>query len=231
MHEIPNLLFVDDDRAFSPLVCEYLSEKGFRTTLCHSGEAGLSTFKNSRFDLCLLDVKMPFKDGFALAEEIRRIDPEMPVIFLTGETEKEKRIKGLSLGADDYVTKPFSMEELRLRILAVLRRTGMRSFQKPEQTAYPLGRYLFKASARELVLGDAIIKMSAIETKLLQYFCEADHGIINRNTALFRVWGDDEQLRGRSLNVYVSKLRHYLKDDPAIEILNIHGEGYQIVVK
>ena len=232
MNDHPHLLFVDDDRAFSPLVCEYLTEKGFQTTLCHSGVDGVDTFKNGRFDLCILDVKMPFKDGFAVAKEIRDRDPDVPFIFLTGEAEKEKRIKGLQLGADDYVTKPFSLEELYLRIQAVLRRVGgSRAAPKTEPVDYRIGRYHFSTAARELRLDDKVTKLSAIETKLLKYFCDAQQGIIDRDTALRRVWGDDDQLRGRSLNVYVSKLRQFMKDDPGIEILNIHGEGYQLVVR
>ena len=230
MSEKPHLLFIDDDRAFSPLLCEYLAEKGVRTTLCHSGVEGVETFKTGRFDLCILDVKMPFKDGFAVAQEIRGFDPEIPFIFLTGETEKEKRIKGFQLGAEDYVTKPFSMEELYLRIRVVLRR-GVSATLKPAATEYRIGLYQFNIAARELELAGKTTKLSAIETKLLQYFCDAELGKIDRDTALRRVWGDDDQLRGRSLNVYVSKLRQFLKDDPGIEILNIHGEGYQMVVR
>ena len=231
MREKPHLLFVDDDRNFSPLVCEYLAEKGIQTTLCHSGEEGIATFKNGRFDLCILDVKMPFKDGFAVAKEIHDIDPEMPLIFLTGEIEKEKRIKGLTLGADDYVTKPFSMEELCLRIQAVLRRAGRRAASTPDVQEYLVGRYRFDVAAREISLDGKTTKLSAIESNLLQYFCVAERGVIDRDTALRRVWGDDDMLRGRSLNVYVSKLRQLLKDDPGIEILNVHGTGYQLVTR
>jgi two-component system OmpR family response regulator len=231
MNDTPHLLFVDDDRAFSPLVCEYLATKGLKTTLCHSGVEGVETFQNGAFDLCILDVRMPFKDGFAVAREIRGLDPDVPFIFLTGEAAKENRIKGLQLGAEDYVTKPFSMEELYLRIQVVLRRSGNKSGAQPQQANYQVGRYTFSPAARELALDGQTTKLSAIESKLLLYFCDANQGIIDRDTALRRVWGDDDRLRGRSLNVYVSKLRQYLKDDPGIEILNIHGEGYQMVVR
>lgn len=231
MNENPHLLFVDDDRAFSPLVCEYLGDRGLKTTLCHSGVEGVETFQKRRFDLCILDVKMPFKDGFSVAKEIRGLDPEVPFIFLTGEAAKENKIKGFHLGAEDYVTKPFSMEELYLRIQVVLRRSGGKAGSQPLKTEYAIGKYTFNPAARELALGGNAVKLSAIEAKLLQYFCDAGQGIIDRDTALRRVWGDDDQLRGRSLNVYVSKLRQYLKDDPGIEILNIHGEGYQMVVR
>lgn len=231
MNDNPQLLFVDDDRAFSPLVCEYLAEKGLKTTLCHSGEEGVNTFKNARFDLCILDVRMPFKDGFTVAKEIRDLEPDIPFIFLTGETEKEQRIKGFHLGADDYVTKPFSMEELFLRIQVVLRRSNTRESSKAETVEYHIGQYFFNVGARELVYAGNTTKLSSIETKLLKFFCDANQGIIERDAALRRVWGDDDMMRGRSLNVYVSKLRQFLKDDPGIEILNIHGEGYQLVVR
>lgn len=231
MNDNPHLLFVDDDRAFSPLVCEFLAAKGLKTTLCHSGVEGVETFQKDQFDLCILDVKMPFKDGFAVAKEIRGLNPDVPFIFLTGEATKENRIKGFHLGADDYVTKPFSMEELYLRIQVVLRRTGNKTGAQTQPAEYQIGRYAFSPAARELNLGGQTTKLSAIEAKLLQYFCDANQGVIDRDTALRRVWGDDDRLRSRSLNVYVSKLRQYLKDDPGIEILNIHGEGYQMVVR
>jgi len=231
MNDHLELLFVDDDRAFSPLVCEYLSEKGLKTTLCHSGEEGIATFKSGRFDLCILDVRMPFKDGFAVAKEIRDLHPDIPFIFLTAETEKEQRLKGFYLGADDYVTKPFSMEELYLRIQVVLRRNGSRENAKSETLEYQIGQYHFNVGSRELLREGNTTKLSSIESKLLKFFCDANQGIIERDAALRRVWGDDDMMRGRSLNVYVSKLRQFLKDDEGIEILNIHGEGYQLVVR
>ncbi|MFN0014974.1 MAG: response regulator transcription factor, partial [Saprospiraceae bacterium] len=207
------------------------SERGLTTTLCHSGVEGVDTFQKGGFDLCILDVKMPFKDGFSVAREIRALDPSVPFIFLTGEAAKENKIKGFHLGAEDYVTKPFSMEELYLRIQVVLRRSGSKMNAQAQKNEYSIGKYVFRPAARELTLGTDSTKLSAIEAKLLHYFCDADQGIIDRDVALRRVWGDDDQLRGRSLNVYVSKLRQYLKDDPGIEILNIHGEGYQMVVR
>lgn len=231
MNEHFQLLFVDDDRAFSPLVCEYLSEKGLKTTLCHSGEEGVATFRNGRYDLCILDVRMPFKDGFTVAKEIRDLQPDTPFIFLTAEAERAQRIKGFYLGADDYVTKPFSMEELYLRIQVVLRRSSSRESAKPEILEYPIGKYHFNVGSRELSLQGNIQKLSSIECKLLKFFCDASQGIIERDAALRRVWGDDDMMRGRSLNVYVSKLRQFLKDDENIEILNIHGEGYQLVIR
>lgn len=225
-------MLVDDDRQFSVLTQEYLEAKGFAVALRHSGEEGLQEFKAGRYDLCILDVRMPMKDGFTLAGEIRELDEQVPIIFLTGQTEKEHRIKGLTLGADDYITKPFSMEELFLRVNAILKRAGFRQQEeKEERREYELGRYRFNAYTRELILGDTDIKLTAIESKLLQAFCDDAEGLIDRRLVLKRIWGDEDYLRGRSLNVYVSKLRQLLKEDPNIEILNVHGVGYRMVVK
>lgn len=225
------ILMVDDDRTFSVLTQEYLEAKGLKVLLLHNGDDGLTSFRKADFDLCILDVKMPMKDGFTLAGELRALRPEIPIIFLTGQTEKENRIKGFTVGADDYITKPFSMEELFLRVSAVMRRVQVQEKAKLEIGPYQVGTYLFDARTRELALDGKIAKMSAIEASLLQLFCDSPAGMIERETALRQIWDDEDMLRGRSLNVYVSKLRQYLKDDPAIEILNVHGIGYQLVVR
>jgi two-component system, OmpR family, response regulator len=229
------ILMIDDDRLTSSLTQEYLEGKGLTVRLVHSGEEGIKVFRTeSPFDLCLLDVKMPFKDGFAVAQEMRSFEADIPLIFLTGQTEKESRIKGFTLGGDDYVTKPFSMEELYWRIIAILRRVGKqeeRTKRAEATTHFAVGQYQFDPNTRELVLGDKLQKLSAIEAALLRLFCESTNGIIERDFALHRIWQDDDLLRGRSLNTYVSKLRHYLADDAAIEILNVHGVGYRLVVR
>ncbi len=231
MAEKSNILLVDDERQFSAMTQEYLEAKGLQVVLRHSGDEGLTTFKEQDFDLCILDVKMPMKDGFTLAEEIRELNEHVPIIFLTGQTEKEHRIKGLTLGADDYITKPFSMEELFLRARNILKRAGTQAQTRKEQSKYRVGIYDFDATTRELTLNHNIIKLTAIEAKLLQMFCENENGMIERNLALKRIWGDDDFLRGRSLNVYVSKLRTFLKEDDKIEILNVHGVGYKMVIR
>lgn len=225
-----HLLFVDDDLTLSPLTKEYLEAKGYAVTLRHSGDEGLAAFKSGTFDGCILDVRMPFKDGFALAEDIRELNPQMPILFLTGAVQKEERIRGLSLGADDYITKPFSMEELYLRVRNTLTRSVSQQ-KRTETSTYDVGVYRFDVATRELHGGPAMVKLTAIEAKLLQLFCESDNGIIRRDIALQRIWGDEDMLKGRSLNVYVSKLRTFLSNDPHIEILNVHGEGYQMVVR
>ena len=227
------ILMVDDDRTFSSLTQEFLESRGLHVTLVHSGEEGLQAFREQGpFHLCILDVKMPFKDGFSLAADIRAADPTVPLIFLTAQQEKENRLKGFQLGGDDYVTKPFSMEELFLRIQAIWRRmqAGQMALSAAK-TELEVGRYRFFPAARELRLGDATQKLSAIEGNLLRMFCESPEGMVDRDTALRRIWSDDDMLRGRSLNVYVSKLRQYLSGDPRIEILNVHGVGYRMVIK
>ncbi|MBL7804565.1 MAG: response regulator transcription factor [Saprospiraceae bacterium] len=227
------ILMVDDDRTFSTLTQEFLESRGLHVTLVHSGEEGLRAFREEGpFQLCILDVRMPFKDGFSLAADIRAADALVPLIFLTAQQEKESRLKGFQLGGDDYITKPFSMEELFLRIQAIWRRTqsGQAGLQAAK-TELQVGQYRFSPLARELRLGDTVQKLSAIESNLLRMFCESPEGMIDRDTALRRIWSDDDMLRGRSLNVYVSKLRHYLAGDPHIEILNVHGSGYRMVVK
>lgn len=225
------VLFVDDERQFSALTQEYLAAKGCIVTLRHSGDEGLSAFKKGDFDCCILDVKMPLKDGFTLAQEIRELNPNIPVIFLTGASQKEDRIKGLSLGADDYITKPYSLEELFLRMQNIMKRVTIQQKSLSQQPSVSVGKYTFDSSARTLDLDGKTTKLTAIEARLLQHFMESDQGIIRRETALRRIWGDDDQLKGRSLNVYVSKLRQFLAGDPGIEILNVHGEGYQMVVR
>ncbi|MCB0651782.1 MAG: response regulator transcription factor [Saprospiraceae bacterium] len=226
----PHILLVDDDFNFSEITREYLDAKGCKTVLKHNADSGLLAFKHEHFDLCVLDVKMPMKNGFELAEEIRALDGLVPIIFLTGQTHKEDRIKGLKLGADDYVTKPFSMEELYLRIRNILKRTQFHSEGKQEMERYQIGQFSFDATSRQLFFLEETIRLTAIEASLLKMFCDNENGLLERNLALKRIWGDDDLVRGRSLNVYVSKLRSFLKRDKTIEILNVHGIGYKMVV-
>ncbi len=225
------ILFVDDERHFSEMTQEYLMSKGLKVILEHSSEKALLTFKQSKFDLCILDIKMPFKDGFALAAEIREFNNHIPIIFLTGQIKKEDRIKGLSLGADDYITKPFSMEELYLRIKNIVKRTKIEQITRREVEKYNIASYHFDPASRELSKDSKSIRLTAIESKLLKLFCENINEIVERDLALKRIWGDDDLLRGRSLNVYVSKLRTFLQEDERILFLNVHGYGYKMTVK
>ncbi len=230
MEITPHILLVDDEINFSEITREYLEAKGCRVVLKHSADTALVTFKNEHFDLCVFDVKMPIKNGFELAEEVRELDEYIPIVFLTGQVKKEHRLKGLGIGADDYITKPFSMEELFLRIKNILKRTLSQRKEQNGKLNFQIGQYNFEGTSRELFFNGQMVKLTAIEAKLLSMFCENENGIIERNLALKRIWGDDDFLRGRSLNVYVSKLRSHLKNDEAIKILNVHGVGYKMVI-
>lgn len=227
-----HILIVDDDRVLSPLVAEYLQAKGFETTLCHNAEEGLKNFRTLDIDLCILDIKMPIKNGFTLANEIRTFSKDVPYLFLTSESAKEMRIEGLKMGADDYILKPFSMEELFLRIQLVLKRSYYQNNQKVQhQSNFTIGKFNFDSNSRQLKSGDDCLTLSTIETRLLKMFCESEDGFVDRENALKQIWNDDDMIRTRSLNVYVSKLRKYLESDTSISFLNVHGSGYKMIIK
>ena len=222
------VLIADDDTQLASLVAEYLEARGLDVTCTSNAMAAYDTFVKGDFDLCILDVRMPMKSGFELAEEIRQVDTNVPIVFLTGEADTEQRIKGLTLGADDYLTKPFSFKELYLRIEAIFRRMGT----TPENTGttFSIGDYTLDIHTRTLALKGSETRLSEIETRLLEAFCKAPGMRVTRDHLLKSIWQDDAHLKGSSLNVYVTKLRKRLADDPRIEILNIHGEGYLLVV-
>ena len=231
MENLKKILLADDDRTLSPMVQEYLEAKGFTCHLHHNAFDAYEDFKNGGFSLCILDIKMPMKSGFELAAEIKGLEPDAPFLFLTGQTDKEDRIKGLEAGADDYITKPFSMQELYLRIKAILKRTEKYQVIQSKISEFSIGQFIFNTDTREIKSESGVIKLSSIESKLLRMFCEAHDGVIQRDEALKQIWSDENSFRERSLNVYVSKLRNYLKEDPSIQFLNIHGSGYKLVVK
>lgn len=207
------------------LLKEYLLAKGYETTLQVDGEKGLMAFKREQFDLCILDVMMPVKDGFTLAKEIRIMDPDTPVIFLTAKSMKSDVLKGFNLGADDYITKPFSMEELLMRIEAILRRTSKGS----NQEAFRLGKLMFDANKQHLSKGDEVIKLTTKESDLLKLLCQYSNQILERNYALKAIWKDDSYFNARSMDVYITKLRKHLKSEPGIQIINVHGKGYKLI--
>jgi DNA-binding response OmpR family regulator len=227
---VTHLLHIDDEMHYSEITKEYLEMRGYNVTLKHDADAGLNVLKSSTVDLCIVDIKMPKKDGFTLAAEIRLLNESMPIIFLTGQSTKEDKIKGLKMGADDYLTKPFSMEELYLRINAILKRVKVQEKAKSPGT-FKLGKTTFHADLRELAIGDKQIKLTSIEAKLLKLLCERENQVLTRDAALKYIWGDGEHFRGYSLNVYVSKIRKFLRDEDSVEILNLHGEGYKLINK
>ncbi|MBT1687030.1 response regulator transcription factor [Dawidia soli] len=225
-----HLLHIDDEEQYSQLTKEYLEMQGFQVTLKHDADSGLAAFRSSAIDLCIIDIKMPRKDGFTLVEEIRAINEFVPVIFLTGQSTKEDKIKGLRLGADDYLTKPFSMEELYLRITAILKRVKVQEKTRTPEM-FRLGGASFHVDQRELHMADQQVKLTSTEAKLLKLLCEHENKVLARDVAMRNIWGDEEYSRGYSLNVYVSKIRKLLKDEAAVEILNLHGEGYKLITK
>ncbi len=225
------ILIVDDDKTISPLLKEYLEENGYECTLLHNAFDALSAFKSEGFDLCIFDVVMPMKNGHELAKEIQMYNTEIPFLFLTSLSGQADRIKGLEIGAEDYIIKPFSMKELLLRVNIILKRAKPTQFLNTSTNLYQIGIYQFNANTRKLTTTDSVICLSSIETKLLQMFCESSNGIILREQALNQIWGDQHNFKSRSLNVYISKLRNFFNDSQDIEILNIHGSGYQLVVK
>jgi DNA-binding response OmpR family regulator len=225
------ILLVDDDRTLSPLLKEYLEAKDFDCSLCHNGFEALEVFKNKKYDLCVLDIKMPFKNGLELALDFKNLEPDIPFLFLTGQAEKEDRIKGLELGADDYIVKPYSMQEVFLRIKTIFKRVEMAEKRENKTESFRIGGYTFLPATRELTIGDDVFRLSEIESKLLLVFCQSRDGVILRDQTLKFIWPEENLYRERSLNVYVSKLRSYLKADSSIEILNIHGTGYKLIVK
>lgn len=216
---------VEDDLNLGFVIQDNLKQAGYRVHLSQDGKEGLNAFNESYYHLCLLDVMLPKKDGFSLAEDIRKIKPEMPIIFLTAKSQTEDKIKGFKAGADDYITKPFSMDELLLRIEALLKRTG--SMNKSEDV-YQLGRYEFNVQNYTLILDGESKKLTKKEAEILKILSEQKGKVVERELILNMVWGDDSYFNGRSLDVFITKLRKYLKGDDTISINNIHGVGFSL---
>jgi len=227
MDEKLKILLCEDDENLGMLLREYLQAKGFTTELCADGELGYKAFLKTKFDICVLDVMMPKKDGFTLAKEIRNSNQDIPIIFLTAKTLKEDILEGFKIGADDYITKPFSMEELVFRIEAIIRRT--KGKKNKESTVYRIGKFTFDTQKQLLCLGDEQRKLTTKENELLALLCSHANEILQRDFALKTIWIDDNYFNARSMDVYITKLRKRLKDDPQIEIINIHGKGYKLI--
>ena len=227
MEEKQSILLCEDDENLGMLLREYLQAKGYHAELCPDGEVGYRTFLKGKFDICVLDVMMPVKDGFTLAQEIRAANAEMPIIFLTAKALKEDILEGFKIGADDYITKPFSMEELVFRIEAVLRRVcGKKS---KENTLYKIGGFMFDTQKQLLTIDGQQTKLTTKESELLALLCAHANEILQRDFALKTIWIDDNYFNARSMDVYITKLRKHLKEDPSIEIINIHGKGYKLI--
>ena len=227
MEENLKILLCEDDENLGMLLREYLQAKGYEAVLCPDGEAGYREFQKTKFDICVLDVMMPKKDGFSLAQDIRQQNAELPIIFLTAKTLKEDILEGFKIGADDYITKPFSTEELVMRIEAILRR--VKGKKTRENTIYHIGRFTFDTQKQLLSIGDKQTKLTTKENELLALLCAHANEILQRDYALKTIWIDDNYFNARSMDVYITKLRKHLKDDDQIEIINIHGRGYKLI--
>lgn len=223
-----SILLAEDDRNLGNLLREYLEAKGYSTKLAINGKEAYDFFSKNKFDLCLLDVMMPVKDGFTLAREIRSADNNVPIVFLTAKSMKEDTIEGFSVGADDYMTKPFSMEELLARITAILRRVKGQTLKQSEQNEFKIGKYKFNYTERILEIKSKKEELTTKEADLLKLLCINKNDMVDRNFALRTVWQNDSYFSARSMDVYISKLRKYLSEDPKVEILNIHGRGFKL---
>lgn len=221
------ILLCEDDENLGMLLREFLHAKGFSADLCSDGEKGYKEFLKGKYDLCVLDVMMPKKDGFTLAQEIRNVNSEVPIIFLTAKNMKEDVLEGFKIGADDYITKPFSMEELVFRIGAIIRR--IQGKKNKQITLFKLGKFTFDTQKQVLVDGNKTQKLTTKESELLTLLCHHINDVLERNYALKTIWIDDNYFNARSMDVYITKLRKLLKDDPSIEIINIHGKGYKLI--
>jgi DNA-binding response OmpR family regulator len=224
------ILLVEDDVNLGTILAEFLTMKNFKVDLCKDGEEGYTSYNKNIYDLCLLDVMMPKKDGFTLAKEIRQANKNIPIIFLTAKSMQNDKIEGLKLGADDYITKPFSTEELLLRIHAILKRSAsINDFVSTKN--YSIGKYVFVYQKKELKLKRYVQTLTNKEAELLKLLCENKNNILRRDIALTKVWNEETYFTGRSMDVYITKLRSYLKNDRSIQIENVHGVGFKLIFK
>lgn len=226
------VLLVEDDTNFGQVLKNFLELKDFVVELARDGILGLAAFRRERFDICLLDVMMPNMDGFTLAEEIRNVDPDIPLFFLSAKSMKEDILNGYKLGADDYITKPFDSEILMQKMKAILKRNQEMQEKQHSQTEWNLGKFYFNSKIRLLEDREekSSITLSPKESELLTMLCEYKNDLLPRETALKRIWGSDTYFNGRSMDVYIAKLRKYIKADSTVEIVNIHGNGFRLVI-
>jgi DNA-binding response OmpR family regulator len=222
------VLLAEDDSNLGILLKNYLAAKGFETDLFVNGLLAFEAFNRLSYDICILDIMMPEMDGLTLASEIRKCNPSVPVIFLTAKSQKEDVLEGFRTGADDYITKPFSMEEMLYRIHAILKRTS--GIQSPiKESSYIIGTYTFDPLKQFLISGDQSVKLTTKESELLELLCRHKNEILERNFALKSIWIDDNYFNARSMDVYITRLRKYLRKDASVRILNVHGRGYKLL--
>ena len=224
-----HILLAEDDENLGGLLLNYLTKKGFKATLCKNGKEAYNSFIDGSFSFCIFDVMMPIMDGFKLAEEIREVDKSIPILFLTAKGQQEDKLKGFAIGADDYLIKPFSMEELVARINAILKRTVPK--QVNVNSNLMIGSIKYEPELRLLHLSNGIKKLTTKENDLLNLLVKNQNIILDRQATLRAVWGDDNYFNGRSMDVYIAKLRKMLLEDNKIEIMNVHGKGFKLIIK
>ncbi len=224
------ILVLEDDKNLGMLLKEHLQMQDYEVALCTNGEEGLKTYREDLFDLCLVDVMMPKMDGFKFVREVRKKNQEIPIIFLTAKSLREDKIEGFKIGCDDYLTKPFSMEELLLRIKAVLRRSVGDAGRDDTPAIYEIGKYTFDYKRQILEGRSKKHRLTSKESELLRLLCFHMNRTLEREIALREIWGTTNYFSGRSMDVYISKLRKYLKDDRKVEIVSIHGKGFRLLV-
>lgn len=229
MEKRTSILLAEDDVNLGHLLQTFLKSKGFDVTLAQNGKIAFNKFNSDTYQFCIFDVMMPEMDGFTLAKEIREIDRKVPILFLTAKSMKEDKLEGFSIGADDYLTKPFAMEELLARITAITRRTETTDSEVDQH--YLIGTIKYEPDVRLLHLKDEVKKLTTKENQLLKLLVKNKNEILDRQATLRAVWGDDNYFNGRSMDVYIAKLRKALKEDESIEIMNVHGKGFKLVVK
>jgi hypothetical protein len=222
------ILLVEDDDSLGFVVKDNLEKEGYEIDLQVTGKAGQKAFQQHPYDIFIMDVMLPEMDGFTLAEYIRSTGSEVPIIFLTAKSLKEDRIKGLKLGADDYLTKPFSIEELILRIEAILKRTGKKTIQAIP--IHSLGKYTFDTKNLKLIFEEKSLELTRREADLLEFLVKHKNETLSRDKILIAIWGDDDYFKGRSLDVFITRLRKYLAQDPSIKLSNVHGVGFRLEV-
>jgi DNA-binding response OmpR family regulator len=223
------ILLAEDDRNLGNILRTYLEAKGYLVKLFVNGQEALDGFSKESFDFCVVDVMMPVKDGFTLVKDIRKVDNQIPVLFLTAKSLEEDKLKGFQSGGDDYLTKPFSMEELVARIDAILRRTARTTTGTTAKGIYEIGRFVFDYNHQSLTINGTDQKLTSKESELLKLLCDHMNQVVDRSFALNRIWQNDSYFNARSMDVYIAKLRKYLKEGPEVELINVHGIGFKLV--
>ncbi len=223
------ILLVEDDTNLGFVIADQLKSDGYSVALCSDGAEGFKRFNDEKFNMCIFDVMMPKKDGFSLAKDIRKIDKDIPILFLSAKSMTEDKIEGFKAGGDDYLTKPFSVEELQVRVISLLKRVNIH-VEEEEQAILTIGKYLFDTVNYTLKHASFEKVLTKKEAQILKMLCKFNNQVVARDVILNAVWGQDDYFVGRSLDVFITKLRKYLKEDPAISISNIHGIGFKLEV-